>query len=137
MKWPCEELKLTQITEGLPLRKEPADLGTLSASIKRLGLLNPLVVDRNGVLVSGARRLAACRQAELTSVPVWRLDVASDSIIALDIQSDENLCREPLACHDLEKHIADKKACLAGKPIEQTGFLQRVKGLVTRNQGAE
>jgi len=131
-----EELEVARITRRLELRRDLGDLGTLIASIRRLGLLNPLVVDRDGVLVSGTRRLAACREAGLPRVPVWRLDVAFDSIAALDIQSDENLCRIPLACDDLERHIANKKAVLQGKRLERSGLLQRMKELVTRPQKA-
>lgn len=137
MKWPVEELNTEEITQRLSLREGLGDLDTLTESIKRLGLLNPIVVDRDGVLVSGARRLAACREAGLESIPARRLDITFDSMAALDIQSDENLCRLPLACDDLERHIANKKARLTGKPPNRAGLLRKAKGLVLRTPGSD
>jgi ParB family chromosome partitioning protein len=48
------------------------DVRSLVASIDKLGLLHPIVVDGNGRLISGARRLAAVRSLGWRDVPVGR-----------------------------------------------------------------
>mgnify|MGYP003467394799 FL=1 len=50
------------IQVGRRHRTELGDLGSLSASIERDGLLQPITVTPDGILVCGARRLAAIKQ---------------------------------------------------------------------------
>src|SRR5262249_24354964 len=52
-----------QITVPPRHRRDMGDIGKLAESIDRLGLLQPIVVYRNGnVLRAGERRLRACKQ---------------------------------------------------------------------------
>lgn len=71
-----------------PRRTFPADeLGQLAASIKRYGVLQPIVVSRTGAgyeLVAGHRRVLAARLAGRTSIPaVVRQDVTDRLELAL------------------------------------------------------
>lgn len=55
------------------------DIVRLADSIQKLGLLEPLIITRDGYIVSGNRRHAAARRLELEEVPVrvlpiWRSD---------------------------------------------------------------
>lgn len=69
-------VKLNRIVVGTRIRKAMGDLGELIASILAFGILVPLLVrrmkDNSGrfELVDGARRLKACRDLGLTTVPV-------------------------------------------------------------------
>ena len=49
------------VVVGTRFRKDPGDLESLADSIREVGLLHPIVVDSEGGLVAGARRLQACR----------------------------------------------------------------------------
>lgn len=109
MKREYVEIDIGQISTRCALRREHGDLTTLESSIRALGLLQPLVLDKNNVLIAGARRLAACRNIGLASIPAFRLDIEATGLTAMDIQSDENLCRAPLTGDELEKHIQAKK----------------------------
>src|SRR5262249_34958737 len=51
-------------------RKELGDLGPLMSSIKEIDLLQPIIVTKDKVLVSGARRLEASRQLGRKDIPV-------------------------------------------------------------------
>ena len=72
-----------------PRRRGDAEgIRSLSASIRRYGILQPLTVRRRPggyELISGERRLKAARLAELTEVPCLILDVnqAESSVLAL------------------------------------------------------
>jgi ParB family chromosome partitioning protein len=125
-------LNVDAITLKTQLRDGNGDLTTLQQSIEKVGLLHPLTVDTNNVLISGARRLAACRAANLTEIPVVRLDVTYDDMAALDIQSDENLCREALSPAELQRHIEKKtsahKRSGNGTSGGLFGWLKRVFG---------
>lgn len=98
------------------LRKDTGDIETLESSIRNLGLLFPVVIDKNNILISGARRLKACRSAGIKKIPALKLNVDFRSMTALDIQSDENLCRQPLSARELEELIHMKKSSMGEKP---------------------
>jgi ParB family chromosome partitioning protein len=42
----------------------------MAASIEDIGLLNPITVDENGLLLAGGRRLAACKLLGWKDIPV-------------------------------------------------------------------
>ncbi len=76
---------------------EAKALDELVQSIKEKGILQPLVVRRDGErfrVVAGERRLRAARAAGLDDVPVLVKDVASDE--ALELALIENIQREDL-----------------------------------------
>src|SRR5438477_13180296 len=58
---------------------DPTDPGIreLAESIRRFGVKEPLVVTRDGVILSGNRRRVACRVAEVEVVPVRYEDILS------------------------------------------------------------
>ena len=101
MKKQWTEVNIDDVVVRQPLRQSDGDLGDLESSVRRLGLLCPIIIDRNGVLISGGRRLKACRAAGLMVVPALRVDVDHDSLEALSVRSDDNLCRQALSNEDL------------------------------------
>ncbi len=126
MKQKFTELEISRIkTRDKPLRNT-GDTTTLENSIRKLGLLSPLIVDPDNVLISGYRRLSACAGIGLKSVPVIRVDVPADSMEALDIQTDENLCRKPLSHDELQQHIQEKKLRME-KITGSRGFVDRIR----------
>ena len=62
---------LDSITVGVRYRKDPGDLKPLMESIERLGLLQPITIAPEGVLVCGWRRLEAVRQPGWRTMKVW------------------------------------------------------------------
>lgn len=82
------------------VRREVKDLEEIAASIKAVGILQPLTVapqDGRYVLIAGHRRLAAAQKAGLTEVPaVIREDLANDLAKQLQAQLVENLQRTDL-----------------------------------------
>jgi ParB-like chromosome segregation protein Spo0J len=56
-------------------RHDLGDVTALAASIKDIGLLHPVVVNPDGVLIAGARRIEACKQLGWTEVPVRVVDL--------------------------------------------------------------
>ena len=76
---------------------QPERLAELAQSIRANGIIQPLVVQRNGlryILVAGERRWRASRMAELHEVPVVVQEYADDRI--LEIALIENIQREDL-----------------------------------------
>lgn len=112
-------LGVAQISTKNRIRESKGDLTLLTASIKKNGLFHPIIVDKDNVIIAGLRRLEAAKNAGLTRVPVLKFPIRHNDLAALDIQSDENLCREPLTDAELEKQIQLKKMAISG-PIART-----------------
>ena len=104
-----ETLEIDGILERPGSRNESDDLRSLEKSIRELGLLFPVLVNKDNVLIAGFRRLEACRRLGWKSIPVFRMDVEEHSLRALDILIQENLCRRDLNVDELETLIGRKK----------------------------
>jgi N6-adenosine-specific RNA methylase IME4 len=116
-----------KIVVGDRHRRELGDLDALAASIRDVGLLQPLVVTPDKRLVAGARRLAAVKALGWTSVPVRVADGLTDAVRLLRAERDENTCR---------KDFAPSEAVAIGKALEE---LERPEAerrkAATRNTG--
>jgi hypothetical protein len=67
--------KISDIVVGTRHRKDMGDVDGLAASMKELGLLHPIVVRPDGVLVAGERRLRAAKLLGWTEIPVNIIDL--------------------------------------------------------------
>jgi ParB family transcriptional regulator, chromosome partitioning protein len=92
---------LESIRVGVRHRKDPGDIAQLMESIDRLGMLQPITITPEGVLVCGWRRLEAVRRLGWHSVKVWVRSGISDKLQHLLAQQDENQLHKPLT--ELEK----------------------------------
>jgi len=102
---PQETPELTvDVDRIVPNRLQPrrvfdeAKIAELAASIRQQGVIQPLVVRRDGAgdyeLIAGERRLRAAKQAGLAEVPVVIREAADDA--SLELALIENLQREDL-----------------------------------------
>lgn len=76
---------------------DPEKLSELAASIRRHGVVQPILVRKNGArytIVAGERRYRAARQAGLMRVPAVITDVDEDAL--MEISLVENIQRENL-----------------------------------------
>lgn len=92
---------IDSIIVGARHRKDAGDLAKLAESIDRLGLLQPITITPDGVLVCGWRRLEAVRRLGCKSMKVWVRSGISDKLNALLAQQDDNELHKPL--NELEK----------------------------------
>jgi ParB-like chromosome segregation protein Spo0J len=81
-------------------RKQVAGVEDLARSIQAIGLINPIVVNKDdGVLVAGECRLTACRSLGWTSIPVqWTEDLSEDELHLIELE--ENVKRTSLTWQD-------------------------------------
>lgn len=87
-------------------RKDLGNVDELAESIARLGLINPIVLTPDNVLVAGERRLTAVRSLGWTSIPVQYTTELSEYELQC-IEFEENVKRKDLTwqeeCAALEK----------------------------------
>lgn len=90
------ERRVDAIEVGVRHRREPGDLSTLVASIERVGLLQPITITPDGLLICGYRRLEAVKQLGWRTLRVWVRPGLSSDLTRLLAERDENTTHKPL-----------------------------------------
>ena len=107
--------KISDIVVGTRHRKDMGDLDGLAASMAELGLLHPIVVRPDGVLVAGERRLRAAKLLGWETIRVTVVDVAAIARGELA----ENEVRKDFT---LSESVAIKRAL---EPLEKVAAKER------------
>lgn len=84
------------IVIGSRHREELGDIEALMRSIERVGLLQPVTITPDGVLVCGRRRLEAVKRLGWRTLKVWVRSGISDTLSRLLAERDENEQRKDL-----------------------------------------
>ena len=103
------ERRIDSITVGVRHRKDPGDLNALMRSIEEVGLLQPVTITPDGVLICGWRRLEALRRLGRRTLNVWVRSGISDQLSHLLAQQDENEQRKPLSPVETARLYAEIK----------------------------
>ena len=82
------------VDETARIRTDPGSLSPLENSIKRVGLLNPVVIDEENRLIAGHRRLIACKNIGMDKIEARVIPFQGDLLRMLDAEVDENLFRK-------------------------------------------
>lgn len=109
------KLKLTELRSEGNVRKEMGDLTDLTASVKAHGVVQPLVVKKNGkgyIILAGHRRFAAAKAAGLAEVDVHEIKVREGD--EESIQLVENLHRKDLTPFEVSETV--------GLELKRRGF---------------
>jgi ParB family chromosome partitioning protein len=88
-------------------RRDLGDLTDLIASIAAVGVLHPIIVDKDGNIIAGHRRVAACRALGLKRIPA--IVLAGGTIQQRLAAIDENLCRKDLNALERGEWLAERK----------------------------
>jgi len=89
-------IAITDVTISDRIRKKKReDFDRLKKSISRHGLLHPIVLDRDNILVAGEGRITACQELGWTHIPFQYMDDLDD-ITREKIELEENNAREDL-----------------------------------------
>lgn len=102
-----EVISLDSIKMENPYLRLGTDVETLEKSIQTVGIISPLIVNQNNVLLAGARRWQALKNLGYTEVPVIRVD--KDSLHQELISIDENLVRKSLSTPEMEQQLLRTK----------------------------
>ncbi len=107
------ERQVDSIRVGVRHRTELGDLQPLIDSIQRLGLLQPVTITPDGVLICGRRRLEAVKRLGWKTVRVWVRTGLSDKISQLLAEHDENATHKPLTPLEAAALFREMKVLLA------------------------
>ena len=81
------EMAIASISIGERVRKDMGDIAALSASISKHGLLHPPAVTSDGLLIAGHRRILACANLGMNTIPVGIIDVGD--LLSAERDDDE------------------------------------------------
>ena len=99
MKIPIESI---EVKEEVRIRQDPGDFASLENSIRKVGLLNSVVIDEDNRLIAGYRRLSACRNLGWKEIEANVIEFGSDELKMLDAEVDENLFRKDFTREEIE-----------------------------------
>ncbi len=100
------------------------DLTDILESIQTIGIVQPIVINKDNVLLTGKRRMAAAVKAGLDSIPTFTVDVEVEleDLVAID----ENIIRLPLNSAEYDEALLRRKVIYEQKfPNTRLGFANR------------
>jgi ParB family chromosome partitioning protein len=127
MKKPISHIVVEELSR---IRKDAGDISALENSIRRVGLLNPIVIDEKNRLVAGYRRLTACRNLGWQEIEVTIVNFDGDVLKMLEAEADENLFRKdftPDEIISIEKRREEIRLQRRGTLLQR--FWRWLKGL--------
>ncbi len=95
-------VRVADIKVGNRVRKDPGEIGELVESMRRLGLLQPIVIDAENRLIAGFRRLQAARELGWESIEARLVDV-QDAKERIMMEVDENTIRRDFSPEEMER----------------------------------
>lgn len=130
-----KSIPLDQIRIGERSRKEIRNVESLAASIDARGLLQPIVVRRDGdryALVAGGRRIEACRALGKSEIHAHVAETLGDELEALLAEGEENTEREAFTPVEAVAHAARIEAVEKERAEERRREGARKAGLKPR-----
>ncbi len=82
------------------IRRDLGDVGALMESLRKFGLLNPIIINSEGELIAGHRRLESARRLGWQSIEVIVLAKESE-MDKLKLEIEENIQRKSLTPDEL------------------------------------
>lgn len=98
-----ETRKLSELKATNPYLRLGTDVSDLEKSIQTLGLIAPLVISTENVILAGARRYQALLNLGYTNAPVMVVD--KNPLEKELVSIDENLVRKDLSRIEIESHL--------------------------------
>ncbi len=113
------QVRIDDIRIRKRVRKDLGDLSQLMESMKKFGLLSPIIVNGKRELIAGHRRLEAARRLGWKTVTVSVVNRESD-LEKLEMEIEENIQRKEFTPDELaEGYVALEK-------LKNPGFFLRI-----------
>jgi ParB family chromosome partitioning protein len=119
------QIPLDEIIVKKRVRKEMGDIVALAESMKRYGLMNPIVLNNRKQLIAGGRRLEAARYLGWRTISAVILDV-NDGLFMLEYEVEENLQRQNFSAEELVQ------ATRRLNKLRNPGFFRRIWNALLR-----
>lgn len=104
MDFEIREIEIDKIKVRDRQRKYIGDITPLKKSMKELGLINPIIVSDDNVLIAGYRRLLSAKELGWKKIPA-RIVSSEKKHLFEDIEFDENYVRKNLLQEEVDEII--------------------------------
>jgi len=101
------------------IRKDLGDISALADSLKKYGQINPILITKNNVLVTGERRFEAAKLLGWKTINAL-ITEASGTLATLELEAEENFQRLDFTPDETAEAI--KKI----NTLKNPGFFQRI-----------
>lgn len=119
------EIKVSEIIVEDRVRAVYGWLDSLERSIQQVGVLQPIGITSDKKLIFGGRRLQACINLGLETIPVRVFDIdANDPVMALRMEREENEHRKDLTPSEKVELGMRIEAALAGRQGQRTDLMK-------------
>lgn len=105
------EVAISKIKIKKRVRKDIGNLDSLISSIKKNGLINPIIINSNYELLAGYRRFMSVKKLKWKTIEVKVIN-ASDKLSKLNIELEENITRKDFTHEEMEKGMGLKAELL-------------------------
>lgn len=95
-----QKIPIADIKINKRARDEIFEIDELAESIKRFGLLSPIIVDTDYTLIAGQRRLEAVKRLGLETIEANVIEIP-DGASAFEIEIEENIQRQQFSGEEL------------------------------------
>jgi ParB family chromosome partitioning protein len=120
MQVPIEDIRVKK-----RIRKDLGDIPALAESMKRLGQITPIVINKKNILIAGGRRLEAARSLGWRTINAVIAEV-SDELTSLEFEIEENTQRRDFDPGEMA--AANRKLYRLKNP----GFFRRIFNALAR-----
>jgi len=119
------QIRIEEIKIKKRIRKELGDLTPLIESLRKHGLMNPVVITRDNFLIAGHRRIESAKALGWRFIDVLAVDEISE-IEKLELEVEENVVRKDFS----EEELEDARARL--ETLKNPGWLKRVLDVIIK-----
>lgn len=118
------QIPIEEIVVKKRIRRDFGDVTPLVESLRRYGLMHPILVNKKNILISGRRRLEAARILGWRSINALVID-ARDELSKLEYELEENAQRRDLTIEETAKAEARIRR------LRNPGFFRRIWNAIT------
>ncbi|GAG37602.1 unnamed protein product [marine sediment metagenome] len=98
------KIRISDIQVKTRIRIDLGDIDRLCDNMRKNGLINPIVVNKDKTLVSGQRRLQAAKLLGWDEIEATVVD-ATEPLRLLELELDENTHRKDFTTEEIERGI--------------------------------
>ncbi len=110
MTIPIKDIKIND-----RIRQDIGDIDTLAQSIEKMGLIHPVIISEKYELLSGYRRLQACKKLGWETIQVKIVAIGDDDLKKIDWEYHENIGRKDLNVDETKRYVAKREHFIAPK----------------------
>lgn len=119
------QVRIDEIVIRKRIRRNLGDIVPLMESMKKFGLMTPIIINKENVLIAGRRRLEAAKQLGWRTINATVVD-KDDPLEKIEMEVEENVQRRNFTTDEL----ADAYTRI--DRLKNPGFFRRIWNAVTR-----